>query len=79
MKVRKSISEDTMDKNRNTVLGAVAVVIGLAIIGWYGGWFGSQTQKEVMAPATTTEQPATAAPSTTEQGTTTTPPATTTE
>ncbi|HUV62639.1 MAG TPA: hypothetical protein VMW24_02015 [Sedimentisphaerales bacterium] len=66
-------------QNKNAVFGAIAVVIVLAIIGWYGGWFGSQTQKEVMVPATTTEQPATAAPSTTEQGTATTPPATTTE
>ena len=79
MKVRKSISEDTMDKNRNTVLGAVAVVIVLAIIGWYGGWFGSQTPKEVKTPATTTEQPVTTAPSTTDQGTTTTAPSTTTQ
>ena len=79
MKVRKNVSEDTMNKNRNAVLGAVAVVIGLAIIGWYGGWFGGQTPKEVMAPATTTEQPVTTAPSTTDQGTTTTAPSTTTQ
>ena len=70
---------DNLMQNKNAVFGTIAVVIVLAIDGWYGGWFGSQTQKEVMAPATTTEQPATAAPSTTEQGTTTTPPATTTE
>ncbi len=79
MTVRKSIIEDAMDKNRNTVLGAIAVVIVLVIIGWFGGWFGGQTPKEVMAPATTTEEPATTAPSTTDQGTTTTAPSTTTQ
>jgi hypothetical protein len=79
VKVRKNVSEDTMDKNRNTVLGAIAVVVVVAIIGWYGGWFGGQTSKEVMAPATTTEQPVTTAPSTTDQGTTTTAPSTTTQ
>ena len=75
-------SEDTMDKlmqNRNMVLGAVAVVIVLAIIGWSSGWFGDQTSKEVMTPATTTEQPAAAAPPATDQGTTTTAPSTTDE
>jgi xanthine/uracil permease len=70
---------EKLTQNRNTVLGAIVLVIGLAIIGWYGGWFGGQASKEVMTPATTTEQPATAAPSTTDQGTTTTAPSTTTQ
>lgn len=70
---------DKLMENRNMVLGAIAVVIVLAIIGWYGGWFGGQTSKEVMTPATTTEQPATSAPSTTDQGTTTTAPSTNTQ
>ena len=70
---------DKFTQNRNTVLGAIAVVIVLAIIGWNSGWFGDQTSKEVITPATTTEQPATAAPSTTDQGTTTTAPSTTTQ
>ncbi len=70
---------DKLMQNRNMVLGAIAVVIALAIISWNSGWFADQTPKEVMTPATTTEQPATAAPSTTDQGTTTTAPSTTTQ
>ncbi len=70
---------DKLMQNRNMVLGAVAVVIVLAIIGWSSGWFGDQTSKEVMTPATTTEQPAAAAPPATDQGTTTTAPSTTDE
>lgn len=61
-----------MDK-KNTIIGIVAVVIVLAIIGWAGGWFGSQAPKEAVAPATTTEQPA--APATTAPATTTEQPA----
>jgi hypothetical protein len=69
---------DKLMKNKNAVIGAIAAVVVLAIIGWAGGWFGSQAPKEATAPATTTEQPAATAPSTTDQGTTTTPPSTTT-
>ena len=69
-----------MDK-KNTIIGIVAVVIVLAIIGWASGWFGGQASQDAMAPATTTEQPAAPA-TTTEQPATpapaTTPPATTT-
>ena len=57
---------DKVMQNRNMVLGAVAVVIVLAILGWYGGWFGGQTSKDVLVPATNTEQPATTAPATTD-------------
>ena len=72
--------------NKNTVIGIVAAVILLAIIGWYAGWFGSKAPIEATAPATTTEQPAVPVPATppatTDQGTTpaapATPPATTT-
>jgi hypothetical protein len=69
-----------MDK-KNTIIGIVAVVIVLAIIGWASGWFGGQAPQDAMAPApaTTTEQPAAPA-TTTEQpaAPATTPPATTT-
>lgn len=65
--------EKIMD-NKNAVIGIVAVVVLLAIIGWYGGWFGGQAPTEAMAPpATTTEQPAAPAPATTPPATTTTP------
>jgi hypothetical protein len=74
-----------MDK-KNTIIGVVAVVIVLAIIGWASGWFGGKAPQDAMAPATTTEQPAAPA-TTTEQPATpapatppaTTPPATTTQ
>jgi flagellar basal body-associated protein FliL len=74
-----------MDK-KNTIIGVVAVVIVLAIIGWASGWFSSQAPQDATAPATTTEQPAAPA-TTTEQPAApapatppaTTPPATTTQ
>ena len=69
--------EVIMDK-KNTIIGVVAVIIVLAIIGWASGWFGSKAPQDAMAPATTTEQPA--APATTTEPATppaTTPPATT--
>lgn len=72
--------EVIMDK-KNTIIGVVAVVIVLAIIGWASGWFGGMAPQETMAPATTTEQPAAPA-TTTEQPATpepATPPATTTQ
>lgn len=62
-----------MDK-KNTIIGVVAVVIVLAIIGWASGWFSSQAP-QATAPATTTEQPA--APATTTEQPAATPPATT--
>jgi hypothetical protein len=64
---------DKLMQNKNMVWGAVAVVIVLAVIGWSSGWFGDQASKEVMTPATTTEQPAA---TTTEQPAAATPPAT---
>jgi len=75
-----------MDK-KNTIIGVVAVVIVLAIIGWASGWFGGTAPQDAAAPATTTEQPAAPATTTTEQPATpapatppaTTPPATTTQ
>jgi len=69
-----------MDK-KNTIIGVVAVVIVLAIIGWASGWFGSQAPQETMAPATTTEQPAAPAPATEQPASPepATPPATTTQ
>ena len=63
-----------MDK-KNTIIGVVAVVIVLAIIGWASGWFSSQAPQDAMAPATTTEPPA--APATTTEQPAATPPATT--
>lgn len=73
-----------MDK-KNAIIGIVAVVILLAIIGWTRGWFGDMAPQEAVAPATTTEQPAAPAPATTTEqpaapvpATTPTPPATTT-
>jgi hypothetical protein len=76
--------EVIMDK-KNTIIGVVAVIIVLAIIGWASGWFGSKAPQDAMAPATTTEQPAPPA-TTTEPATpapatppATTPPATTTQ
>lgn len=69
-----------MDK-KNTIIGVVAVVIVLAIIGWASGWFSRQAPQDAMAPATTTEQPAAPAPATEPPATTepATPPATTTQ
>ena len=67
-----------MDK-KNTIIGVVAVVIVLAIIGWASGWFSSQAP-QVTPPAATTETPA--APATTPEPATpapATPPATTTQ
>ena len=64
--------------NKNTIIGVVAVVIVLAIIGWASGWFGGKAPQDAMAPATTTEPPA--APATTPEPATpapATPPATT--
>ncbi len=63
-----------MDK-KNTIIGVVAVVIVLAIIGWANGWFGGKAPQDAAAPATTTEPPA--APATTTEPAPATPPATT--
>ena len=46
--------------NRNTIIGVIAVIIVLAIIGWAAGWFGGAAPEQPMAPAT--EQPAAPAP-----------------
>lgn len=78
-KARKQGKREVIMDKRNTIIGIVAVVIVLAIIGWASGWFGGQAPQDAMAPATTTEQPAAPA-TTTEQpaAPATTPPATTT-
>jgi hypothetical protein len=80
-KARKQGKREVIMDKKNTIIGIVAVVIVLAIIGWASGWFGGQAPQDAMAPATTTEQPAAPA-TTTEQPATpapaTTPPATTT-
>jgi len=76
--------EGTME-NKNIVIGVVAVVIVVAIIGWAAGWFGGQAPTEATAPApTTTEQPAAPAPAapapaTPDPAAPATPPATTTQ
>jgi hypothetical protein len=69
-----------MDK-KNTIIGVVAAVIVLAIIGWASGWFGGSAPQDAMAPATTTEPPAApaAAPEPPAAPAPATPPATTTQ
>jgi hypothetical protein len=68
--------------NRNTIIGVIAVVILLAIIGWAAGWFGGAAPEQATAPAPATEQPAAPAPATEPPATPApapaTPPATTT-
>ncbi|WP_457940832.1 hypothetical protein [Mesorhizobium sp. 10J20-29] len=57
--------------NKNVIIGAIAAIILIAIIGWYAGWFGAgETTPPAVAteePATTEEPPATEEPATTEQ------------
>lgn len=48
--------------NRNTIIGVIAVVIVLALIGWAAGWFGGAAPEQATAPAPATEQPAAPAP-----------------
>ena len=50
--------------SKNVVIGAIAAIVLIAIIGWYAGWFGAS---ETSAPTATTEQPGTEDPATTEQ------------
>src|SRR3990172_6030180 len=66
-KMATTTNKSDMMNPRNIAIAVVAVVVLLAIVGWAGVWFGGEAPKEVSAPATTTEQPAT-----TGQGTTTT-------
>ena len=69
--------------NRNTIIGVIAVIIVLALIGWAAGWFGGAAPEQATAPAPApaTEQPAAPAPATEPPAAPApaTPPATTTQ